>query len=215
LFTYCCLGPARPVRRQIYPADGPAGQGISWQWSGDRPGEWHRYDFEVAGILESAYSAGLPLVDLSQHRCALPYKIDFKILMQVRVETGFLRHVKRLIGNWRYIKSAVLPPSASSLTHLQPVHRAAPAAHSAKPKNGPSNGSLAPLCPFNVLRSFNYHSGQVASNGFALPSVPPLQVTMQVNNGVPYQGAMIPASITSSTSSLAMMSPHVPVLPST
>jgi WWE domain len=206
-------GPARPVRRQIYPAEGPAGQGITWQWSGDRSGEWHRYDFDVAGIIESAFTAGQKCVDLSRQQCALPYVVDFTKMTQVRKETGFVRHVKRLTGSWRYTRSAPMPPS-SSLRFIQPVQHMAPAAHSAKPSAfGPANGSLAATCSFSSLQPLGYCSGMASSNAFSLPSLPPLAMPLAYS-GLPYPGIMVAASPVTSNSSAAPLQPQVSMLPS-
>ena len=48
---------ATPIRRMLYPRSSPAGQGIRWDWLGDRFSEWIEYDMDVQISIESAWSS--------------------------------------------------------------------------------------------------------------------------------------------------------------
>lgn len=47
---------ATPVRRMLYPRSSPAGQGIRWDWLGDRFSEWIEYSMNAQNAIESAWS---------------------------------------------------------------------------------------------------------------------------------------------------------------
>lgn len=107
---------SQPIRRVIYRSDSLASQGIVWQWCesviGQNP-QWHRYDFEVAEILEQAHIAGIGRVDLTQFPCQQPYIIDLTNMSQIRRETGFIRSVQRTRSAWRYSKSVPISSGKS------------------------------------------------------------------------------------------------------
>lgn len=46
---------ANPVRRMLYPRSSPAGQGIRWDWLGDRFSEWIEYSMPVQIEIEAAW----------------------------------------------------------------------------------------------------------------------------------------------------------------
>lgn len=46
---------ATPVRRMLYPRSCPAGQGIRWDWLGDRFSEWIEYSMDVQIAIEAAW----------------------------------------------------------------------------------------------------------------------------------------------------------------
>lgn len=48
---------ATPVRRMLYPRSSPAGQGIRWDWLGDRFSEWIEYDMDAQICIEAAWSS--------------------------------------------------------------------------------------------------------------------------------------------------------------
>lgn len=48
---------ASPVRRMLYPRSSPAGQGIRWDWLGDRFSEWNEYNMEAQVAIETAWSS--------------------------------------------------------------------------------------------------------------------------------------------------------------
>ena len=83
------------VRRMLYPRSSPAGQGIRWDWLGDRPSEWNDFDMSGQMAIESAYASGLQTVDLSLRCLHLPYIINFCNMTQVRRDTGFVRSIRR------------------------------------------------------------------------------------------------------------------------
>lgn len=45
------------MRRNFYPQSSPAGQGAVWQWSGDKPGDWHMYDMCVQCVIEESWGS--------------------------------------------------------------------------------------------------------------------------------------------------------------
>ena len=47
---------ACPVKRVLYPRSSPAGQGIRWDWLGDRLAEWVDYEMEAQIIIESSWT---------------------------------------------------------------------------------------------------------------------------------------------------------------
>ena len=48
---------ASPVRRMLYPRSSPAGQGIRWDWLGDRFSEWNEYSMDAQIAIEKAWSS--------------------------------------------------------------------------------------------------------------------------------------------------------------
>ncbi|EFX69003.1 hypothetical protein DAPPUDRAFT_301187 [Daphnia pulex] len=86
---------ASPVRRMLYPRSSTAGQGIRWDWLGDRFSEWNEYSMEAQVAIEKAWSSGLQTLDLSK-TCCVPYIINYCNLTQVRKDTGFVRSIRRV-----------------------------------------------------------------------------------------------------------------------
>ncbi|KAK4010867.1 hypothetical protein OUZ56_019995 [Daphnia magna] len=101
---------ASPVRRMLYPRSSPAGQGIRWDWLGDRFSEWNEYNMEAQVAIETAWSSGLQTLDLSK-TCGVPYIINYCNLTQVRKDTGFVRSIRR-------VQQATYP---AALKHEVPV----------------------------------------------------------------------------------------------
>ena len=66
-----------------------------WQFSGDVPGNWDMYDFEVGSYLETSYANGKHVIDMSASPFKLPYVINLKKMQQVRKETGTVRSIRR------------------------------------------------------------------------------------------------------------------------
>ena len=48
---------ASPVRRMLYPRSCPAGQGIRWDWLGDRFSEWIEFSMNAQIAIETAWSS--------------------------------------------------------------------------------------------------------------------------------------------------------------
>lgn len=48
---------ACPVRRMLYPRSCPAGQGIRWDWLGDKFSEWIEYTMDAQNAIEAAWSS--------------------------------------------------------------------------------------------------------------------------------------------------------------
>ncbi|XP_042881862.1 probable E3 ubiquitin-protein ligase DTX2 isoform X2 [Penaeus japonicus] len=84
------------VRRHFYPQSSPAGQGAVWQWSGDKPGDWHMYDMCVQCIIEESWASGAQTVDLSKAYPMCPYVINFCNLTQMNSRTNFIRSIRRV-----------------------------------------------------------------------------------------------------------------------
>ena len=45
----------KPVRRMLYLRASPAGQGIRWDWLGDRISEWIDYEMDAQDCIEAAW----------------------------------------------------------------------------------------------------------------------------------------------------------------
>lgn len=84
------------VRRNFYPQSSPAGQGAVWQWSGDKPGDWHMYDMCVQCVIEESWGSGAQTVDLSKAYPMCPYVINFCNLTQMNSRTNFIRSIRRV-----------------------------------------------------------------------------------------------------------------------
>ncbi|XP_070572581.1 E3 ubiquitin-protein ligase DTX4-like isoform X2 [Ptychodera flava] len=89
-------GSARPIRRHKYPANSAPAKGIVWQWLGDMQGSWSTYDIEICCLLETAHENKQKQIDLNLTACRLPYIVDIGAMIQIRNESGFTRHVRRL-----------------------------------------------------------------------------------------------------------------------
>lgn len=85
---------ASDVRRTLYPRSSPAGQGVRWEWLGDRS-DWIDFDMSGQTAIEVAYASGLQTVDLSLKCPHLPYIINYLNFTQVRRDTGFVRSIRR------------------------------------------------------------------------------------------------------------------------
>lgn len=192
MYFVCVLnsGPVRPVRRQVFPADGPAGQGIVWQWSGDRQSEWHSYDYEVAHILESALRMHQPMVDLSQQSCALPYKIDLMTMSQIRVETGYARRVQRVASKFRYTRTAPITSTLPASSH-PPVNVNAPAAHSFKlPSSSSSSSTSRQFSANNPFINGYYHGLPPGVNFGMMSAMNAVAMQLPPYAGLPFTGAL-------------------------
>lgn len=109
-----CSGTNRAIRRKTYGGDTSVAQGISWQWEGDIPGQWHWYDVDIATELEKAHQTGQTSINLSAYQ--LPYTVNFMTMSQTRHHYGTLRKIQRLILPMKYpsVPSATLALGGSS-----------------------------------------------------------------------------------------------------
>ncbi|VDI70141.1 deltex [Mytilus galloprovincialis] len=129
-------GTARPIRRSTYPPSSLPGKGIVWQWEGDVRGQWHIYDMEVGCLIEDYYSQTprTNIFDLSKSALKLPYHIDFSKMIQIRIETGRVRKVRRATTKLAY-------PSGNG-TNSPPQHSSVSMVSTASTSsNGASNSS--------------------------------------------------------------------------
>lgn len=46
---------ACPARRMLYPRSSPAGQGIRWDWLGDKFAEWIEYEMDAQIAIENGW----------------------------------------------------------------------------------------------------------------------------------------------------------------
>ncbi|GLV42867.1 deltex [Carabus blaptoides fortunei] len=84
------------VRRKCYPPSSPAGKGAKWEWAGDQDVEWHVYDMDVQCLIEDAWAKGDQVIDMSKTYLGFPYVINFCNLTQKRINTGFIRSIRRV-----------------------------------------------------------------------------------------------------------------------
>ncbi|XP_046336568.1 E3 ubiquitin-protein ligase DTX1-like [Haliotis rufescens] len=174
-FTNMCQirqgsGTTRPVRRKIYPQVSHSANQIAWQWSGDTPGSWNTYDFDVAGVVEDYYSRGQKILDLSATLLQLPYYINLSAMQQVRIETGTIRGIRRQILSVPYpldtgkAQNLVLPPpqllSTSSSTSMSSGvnKRTASSSSDSDSDGGLPNGSLRHLRSSRKKRKSRFHA---------------------------------------------------------
>ncbi|XP_068271545.1 probable E3 ubiquitin-protein ligase DTX2 isoform X2 [Nyctibius grandis] len=85
-------GTMRAVRRQLFPGDSAAGQGIVWEWQNDH-GEWYPYEMNVCVFLEQALATNHQLVDLGS--LGYNYEVDFMAQVQTNKTTRFCRSIQR------------------------------------------------------------------------------------------------------------------------
>lgn len=84
------------VRRKCYPPQSPAGKGAKWEWAGDQGSEWHVYDMAVQCLIEDAWAKGDQIIDMAKTYLGFPYIINFCNLTQTRINTGFIRSIRRV-----------------------------------------------------------------------------------------------------------------------
>ena len=119
-------GSVRHVRRSVYPSTHPVAKGIRWQWSGDQHGCWHDYDFEVAAVLEDELQKGTPTIDLSTKFPMMQYKVDLHVMEQYKLNTGFVRSVKRLTNHaFKYQSASGAVPTRGSTFTFGSTHSSA------------------------------------------------------------------------------------------
>ncbi|KFP74574.1 putative E3 ubiquitin-protein ligase DTX2, partial [Acanthisitta chloris] len=85
-------GTMRAVRRQLFPGDSAAGQGIVWEWQNDEGG-WSPYEMNVCVFLEQARATNHQRVDLGP--LGYNYEVDFVAQVQTNKTTRFRRSVQR------------------------------------------------------------------------------------------------------------------------
>uniref|UniRef100_A0A8D0EHL0 E3 ubiquitin-protein ligase n=1 Tax=Strix occidentalis caurina TaxID=311401 RepID=A0A8D0EHL0_STROC len=85
----------RAVRRQLFPGDSAAGQGIIWEWQNDEGG-WSPYEMNVCVFLEQAHATNHQRVDLGS--LGYNYEVDFVAQVQTNKTTRFRRSVQRRLG---------------------------------------------------------------------------------------------------------------------
>ncbi|XP_050765016.1 probable E3 ubiquitin-protein ligase DTX2 isoform X2 [Gymnogyps californianus] len=85
-------GTMRAVRRQLFPGDSAAGQGIVWEWQNDEGG-WSPYEMNVCVFLEQAHATNHQRVDLGP--LGYNYEVDFVAQVQTNKTTRFRRSVQR------------------------------------------------------------------------------------------------------------------------
>ncbi|XP_074701694.1 putative E3 ubiquitin-protein ligase DTX2 isoform X7 [Strix aluco] len=85
----------RAVRRQLFPGDSAAGQGIVWEWQNDEGG-WSPYEMNVCVFLEQAHATNHQRVDLGS--LGYNYEVDFVAQVQTNKTTRFRRSVQRRLG---------------------------------------------------------------------------------------------------------------------
>ncbi|XP_074701692.1 putative E3 ubiquitin-protein ligase DTX2 isoform X5 [Strix aluco] len=88
-------GTMRAVRRQLFPGDSAAGQGIVWEWQNDEGG-WSPYEMNVCVFLEQAHATNHQRVDLGS--LGYNYEVDFVAQVQTNKTTRFRRSVQRRLG---------------------------------------------------------------------------------------------------------------------
>uniref|UniRef100_A0A8C8BGN0 E3 ubiquitin-protein ligase n=1 Tax=Otus sunia TaxID=257818 RepID=A0A8C8BGN0_9STRI len=88
-------GTMRAVRRQLFPGDSAAGQGIVWEWQNDEGG-WSPYEMNVCVFLEQAHATNHQRVDLGS--LGYNYEVDFAAQVQTNKTTRFRRSVQRRLG---------------------------------------------------------------------------------------------------------------------
>ncbi|XP_036369369.1 E3 ubiquitin-protein ligase DTX4 [Octopus sinensis] len=126
-------GTSRPIRRQLYPRDNPAGKGIVWQWEADQPGNWQMFDMITLCLIESSWLQGLQSVDLSKSpNICMPYFLDLASMKQIRIETGNARKIRRTTLTYFY-PLAVASPMMPALNMHSPMSQTSPLAQQQVP----------------------------------------------------------------------------------
>ncbi|KAM6402907.1 putative E3 ubiquitin-protein ligase DTX2 [Rhynochetos jubatus] len=100
-------GTMRAVRRNLFPGDSAAGQGIVWEWQNDEGG-WSPYEMNVCVFLEQARATNHQRVDLGP--LGYNYEVDFAAQVQTNKTTRFRRGVQRRLD-------APYPVTASPAPH--------------------------------------------------------------------------------------------------
>ncbi|BFZ19067.1 hypothetical protein BsWGS_22105 [Bradybaena similaris] len=92
-------GSVREVKRVVCSQTSALGQGVVWEFEGDKPNQWTVYDLDTMNIIEDGFvrhsQMNMPALDLRQTHVQLPYVIDFGRMTQMRVETGKIRRMQR------------------------------------------------------------------------------------------------------------------------
>lgn len=84
------------VRRKCYPPQSPAGKGAKWEWGGEKTGEYHVYDMEIQCLIEESWAKGDQIIDMTKTYLRFPYIINFCNLTQTRINTGYVRSIRRV-----------------------------------------------------------------------------------------------------------------------
>lgn len=85
---------ACPVRRMLYPRSCPAGQGIRWDWLGDRFSEWIEYSMDAQNAIEAAWSSVIEIEDQFQNHIKMSHSF---FLMHQYLGTSNIRSFKDLL----------------------------------------------------------------------------------------------------------------------
>lgn len=81
-------------------------------------GQWHMYEMDVACALEDSHSQNprMALLDLSKSSLKIPYHIDFSRMIQIRIETGRVRKIRRATLKQAYPSGVCGSSTASAST---------------------------------------------------------------------------------------------------
>ncbi|NXL96043.1 DTX2 ligase, partial [Alectura lathami] len=104
-------GTMRAVRRQLFPGDSAAGQGVVWEWQNDEGG-WSPYEMEVCVFLEQARATNHQRVDLGPW--GYNYDVDLVAQVQTNKTTRFRRSVQRRLDSPYPATTASPPPHAGT-----------------------------------------------------------------------------------------------------
>ncbi|CAC5381940.1 E3 ubiquitin-protein ligase DTX4 [Mytilus coruscus] len=232
-------GTARPIRRSTYPPSSLPGKGIVWQWEGDVRGQWHIYDMEVGCLIEDYYSQTprTNVFDLSKSALKLPYHIDFSKMIQIRIETGRVRKVRRATTKLAYPSGngTNSPPQHSSVSTASTSSNGAPNSSSKSPtkssgispspakkfKSGHTNSqtTTAPnpigAATSNNLSNFNpsaVYTGSTASQSFnhVTPNFGNTSSTQNSNQANIAYGRRLTRSLVNATSMPQNMANQMP-----
>ncbi|CAG5115799.1 unnamed protein product [Candidula unifasciata] len=92
-------GSVREVKRIMCSHTSALGQGVVWEYEGDKPNQWTVYDVDTLNVIEDGFvrhnQMNMSVLDLQQSHVRLPYLIDFGRMTQMRVETGRIRRIQR------------------------------------------------------------------------------------------------------------------------
>lgn len=84
-------GSVRDVKRVICSQTSALGQGVVWEFEGDKPNQWTVYDLDTMNIIEDGFlrhsQMNMSALDLRQTHVQLPYVIDFGRMTQVSLST--------------------------------------------------------------------------------------------------------------------------------
>ncbi|CAL1537068.1 unnamed protein product [Lymnaea stagnalis] len=95
-------GKCRQIKRQVHPPNSALANNTIWEYEGDHPGQWFMYDSETLELINDAFlkfnQGASPVFDLIR----LPYRIDLNNLIQIRINTGTKRNIRRRVLNQSY-----------------------------------------------------------------------------------------------------------------